>query len=304
MELIEDGADVATTVYSFNTAEIRRIVMGNLCILEVSGIYSSSLSKEIEKLVAAWKGDLGLAFKDIKVNPQRKRKFDPSVVGVLRKTLTRLRRNGKSFSLCSPPSELVDMLKLTDTFDYFQIVDGETVSRPSELLQSPSPLKTPGLPSKIAPEQKKIQLLNQSLQRTVTLEKGLDSAAKYVKQFLPQAPPEAEGYEFAFLYRSSEKVGGDFFDFVSLGDEKLGIVIGDVAGHGMDAALLMGITKKVIRIRAVDDSSYSPKNVLCKASKDISEDFGPGSFVTALFGVLELDTGNFKARPSWEPTGR
>lgn len=295
IELIEDGADVATTVYSFRDAEIRRFVNGDLCVLEVSGLYSPPLAKEIEKLVATWKGDLGLAFKDIKVNPQRRRKFDPSIVGILRKTLTRMRRNGKTFSLCSPPTELVDMLKLTGTLDHFEVLDGEsTPPKPSpDGLAAPGSPDPPAAPVEIAPAQKKIKLFNQSLQRTVTLEKGLDSAAKYVKRFLPQKPPEAAGFEFAFLYRSSEKVGGDFFDFISLKDGKLGVCIGDVAGHGMDAALLMGITKKVIRIRAVDDSSDSPRNVLCRASRDVSEDFSASSFVTALYGVLDLRTGTF-----------
>ncbi len=295
IELIEDGADITTTVYSFRDAEIRRFVNGELCLLEISGMYSPSLAKEIEKLVATWRGDLGLTFTGIKVNPKRKRKFDPSIIAVLRKTLTRLKRNRKSFTLCSPPTELVDMLKLTGTLDQFEIVDRDgdsSGSRPSHIKRP----EAPNLPSEskaIAPGQKKMRLLNQSLQRTVKLEKGLDSAAKYIKQFLPSKPPKAEGFEFAFLYESSEKVGGDFFDFISLGDGKLGICVGDVAGHDMDAALLMGITKKVIRIRAVDDTSNSPRSVLCKASKDVSEDFSPASFVTVLYGILDTTNGMF-----------
>ena len=299
IELIEDGADVTTTVYSFRDAEIRRFVNGELCVLEVSGIYSPQLAKEIEKLVATWRGDLGLAFKGIKVNPRRKRKFDPSIIAVLRKTLIRIRRNGKSFSLCSPPTELVDMLKLTGTLDQFEILDGEGTSSGPGPGARPGGLKNPAAPelparsTPIAPGQKKMRLLTQSLKRTVKLEKGLDSAAKYVKQFLPHAPPEAEGFEFAFLYESSEKVGGDFFDFIHLGDGKLGVCVGDVAGHDMDAALLMGISKKVIRIRAVDDTSNSPRSVLCKASKDVSEDFSPASFVTVLYGILDTTNGMF-----------
>ena len=138
IELIENGADVTTTVYSFRDAEIRRFVNGELCLLEISGMYSPRLAKEIEKLVATWRGDIGLAFKGIKVNPRRRRKFDPSIVAMLRKTLTRLRRNRRSFSLCSPPTELVDMLQLTGTLDQFEIVDGEgnsSGSPPSGLLR-------------------------------------------------------------------------------------------------------------------------------------------------------------------------
>ena len=137
----------------------------------------------------------------------------------------------------------------------------------------------------------------------MSLEKGLDSAEKCVKRFLPRNPPEAQGYSFAFSYNSSEKVGGDFFDFIPLGEEHLGISIGDVSGHGIDAALLMGISKKVIHIRALDaGASASPKSVLCQANADLVTDFTRSTFVTVLYGILHLPTGTFVyARAGHEP---
>ena len=288
--LLSDGAEVNTTVYDFGKATIKRFVKGELCLLEISGRYSSSLGKEIEKLAVQWRGDLGLAFKDIVVNPRSRRKFDPSAVATLRKVLNKVRGRKKTLTLLSPPSELVDVLKLAGTLEYFQVLDEQGLSGPVSHSKNLSAAdKSP----KVTLQQKKIQILNQSLNRTETLEKGLDSAAQYVKRFLPQAPPQVSGYEFSFLYKTSEKVGGDFFDFMPLTDDRLGICIGDVSGHGMDAAILMGISKKVIRIRAIDDTTNSPKQVLCKASKDISEDFKRSSFVTSLYGILDLKSGAF-----------
>ena len=67
--LLSDGAEVSTTVYDFGKAKITRFVQAKLCLLEISGVYSSSLGKEIETLALQWRGDIGLAFKDIVVVP-------------------------------------------------------------------------------------------------------------------------------------------------------------------------------------------------------------------------------------------
>ena len=158
IELIEDGADVTTTIYSYPDAEIRRFVNGELCLLEISGLYSPQLAKEIEKLVATWRGDLGMAFQGIKINPKRKRKFDPSIIAILRKTLTRIKRNHKSFSLCSPPTELVDMLKLTGTLDQFEILgekDKSSRPRPGGF-KSPRTPDLPTRPTPVDPAQRKM----------------------------------------------------------------------------------------------------------------------------------------------------
>ena len=117
-----------------------------------------------------------MAFQGIKINPRRKRKFDPSIIAVLRKTLTRIKRNHKSFSLCSPPTELVDMLKLTGTLDQFEILgekDKSSRPRPGGF-KSPRTPDLPTRPTPVDPAQRKMRILNQSLHRTVKLEKGLD----------------------------------------------------------------------------------------------------------------------------------
>ena len=287
--LRSDDADVSTTLYNVGDAKISRSVKGGLCLLEVSGIYSSSVGKELEKISVQWEGDLGLAFGEIKTNNRSQRKFAPSVVGGLRNIRNKLKTRNKTLTLCSPPNELVDVLRLSGTLDYFHVMDSSGVLQvnPQKITKRPPPQTA------ATTQQKKIQHLSQSLSRTKKLEKGLDSAAEYIARFLPQQPPKLAGYEFSFLYQTSEKVGGDFFDFIPLGSGRLGVCIGDVSGHGMDAAILMGISKKVMHIRAMDDVTNSPKAILCKASKDISEDFKRSSFVTSLYGVLDANTGEF-----------
>ena len=68
-DLIRTGTDVYTTVIDFGEAVIRRSTNDDLSILSISGVYSRNVAKEIERLCLAWKGNLGLEFKDIRPNP-------------------------------------------------------------------------------------------------------------------------------------------------------------------------------------------------------------------------------------------
>src|SRR5262249_50540283 len=69
--------------------------------------------------------------------------------------------------------------------------------------------------------------------------RDLTLAAEVVKSFLPERLPEIPGYEFFAAYEPVVEVGGDYYDFVPLGGNRLGILVADVAGHGVPAALVM-----------------------------------------------------------------
>jgi len=296
-DLSKDGDDVQTTVIDYGQAVVRRIRNNDLTILSVTGVYTAALGKDLERHCQECRTNLGLEFTNIKVNPASKKKFDSSIVGVLRNIRDSYRARKREVLLCQPPSELVDLLKLTGVYEGYQVIEKPAVAvlrsdfrqdRDEEIgaRNTPPPQNTEALG-------RRILHLNQSLKRTASLEKGLDSAEKCVKRFLPQSPPTAEGYEFAFSYKSSEKIGGDFFDFVKTSPQHLGLLVGDVSGHGIDAAILMGITKKVIRLRAEGQPEPNPAQVLMQASRDLFSDFSSCSFVTALYGSLELATGRF-----------
>src|SRR5260370_3331566 len=59
------------------------------------------------------------------------------------------------------------------------------------------------------------------------------------QSFLPKRMPEVAGYEFAATYEAAQEVGGDYYDFIPLPGQRLGVMVGDVAGKGISAALLM-----------------------------------------------------------------
>jgi len=115
---------------------------------------------------------------------------------------------------------------------------------------------------------------------------------------------EAEGWEIASDYRPARSIGGDFFDVFPLLDparpRQLGVVIADVSGKGISAALLMAFVRPVIR--AALDRTGDPVAALERTNQILTEERRTGLFVTVLAGVLELDTGWFSfANAGHEP---
>jgi sigma-B regulation protein RsbU (phosphoserine phosphatase) len=80
-------------------------------------------------------------------------------------------------------------------------------------------------------------------------------------------------------------VGGDWYDFIDLGDGRWGIVLADVSGKGMAAALLMSATRAMLRSLA--QTECSPSEVLETLNTQLVNDFPSGRFVTMVYGVLD-----------------
>src|SRR5207249_8208659 len=89
------------------------------------------------------------------------------------------------------------------------------------------------------------------------LERDLELAKRVQKSFLPKKLPQASGFEFFAHYESAQEVGGDYYDFIPLGKHRLGVMIGDVAGKGVPAALLMAKVSSDARFCALTESSLS-----------------------------------------------
>lgn len=98
--------------------------------------------------------------------------------------------------------------------------------------------------------------------------------------------PAIEGLDLFAHYAPCEAVGGDFYDFVPVSPWEVGIVMGDVAGHGVDAALTMAVAKKTIQIHGMGRSS--PRETLLVTCADLAPDLPGNSFITVFYGVLDL----------------
>ncbi|HEY3218154.1 MAG TPA: SpoIIE family protein phosphatase [Candidatus Limnocylindria bacterium] len=109
------------------------------------------------------------------------------------------------------------------------------------------------------------------------------------QQFLPKTLPDLPGWQVAAFYRAAAEVGGDFYDFIDLPEGKLGLVIGDVSGHGVPAALVMATTRSVLRTEA--PRLVAPGRVLERVNEFLDADIPANMFVTCLYAVLDPNTG-------------
>lgn len=132
------------------------------------------------------------------------------------------------------------------------------------------------------------------------LERELKVAADIQMSILPDILPVHEKFDFGGRILPARQVGGDFYDIFVLGPDKLGVLIGDVADKGVPSAIFMARAHALIIAEA--DSVTSPGEVLRMANRHITRLEKSTQFVTALYGVLDTNTGEFSyARAGHEP---
>jgi serine phosphatase RsbU (regulator of sigma subunit)/CHASE1-domain containing sensor protein/anti-sigma regulatory factor (Ser/Thr protein kinase) len=125
-----------------------------------------------------------------------------------------------------------------------------------------------------------------------SVEQELRMARRIQHALLPKDLPELEGWEIAYHYQPAREVGGDFYDFLRLDDGRVGLVIGDVSGKGIAAALVMANTQSVLRAVA-QRRGITPGQVLAEANEVLYAYMPPNTFVTCFYGVLDPESGRF-----------
>ena len=124
------------------------------------------------------------------------------------------------------------------------------------------------------------------------LEQELQVAKLIQQHFLPRTLPDLPGWDVDAHYRPAREVGGDFYDFITLDEGKIGLVIGDVTDKGVPAALVMAATRSVLRAAA--QRLIDPGEVLERVNEHLCPDIPENMFVTCLYGVLEPATGRLR----------
>jgi serine phosphatase RsbU (regulator of sigma subunit) len=124
------------------------------------------------------------------------------------------------------------------------------------------------------------------------IEQELHVARRIQQASLPDSVPSLEGWDISPSYRPAREVGGDFFDFLELEDDRLGLVVGDATGKGVPAALVMSTTCGMLRA-VTQASDYSPGEVLQRVNEALSTRIPANMFVTCFYGVLDPGTGSF-----------
>ncbi|MCK4901377.1 MAG: PP2C family protein-serine/threonine phosphatase [Anaerolineales bacterium] len=121
-------------------------------------------------------------------------------------------------------------------------------------------------------------------------QRQLAYAGEVQRRMIPSAPPCCERIEIGAVYRPTFQVGGDFYDFIPLGKDRLGIAIGDVSDHGVPAALFMAMTVTLLRAESRRTPAPSPEEILLNVNDQLIEMNETGIFVTMLYGVLDFNT--------------
>jgi len=127
--------------------------------------------------------------------------------------------------------------------------------------------------------------MHESLVARAGLERDLQIAHKVQLSFLPKRPPQLEGYEFAAHYEPAQEVGGDYYDFIPLPGPRVAVMLGDVAGKGVAAALLMAKISSDARFSMLTESN--PAQAVFKLNVLMQEAGMLDRFVTLAACVLD-----------------
>ncbi|PAW83168.1 MAG: hypothetical protein B9S33_14205 [Pedosphaera sp. Tous-C6FEB] len=126
--------------------------------------------------------------------------------------------------------------------------------------------------------------------------------AREIQQHLfPKASPNLPGFDIAGASYPAAAAGGDYFDFIPMADNGLGLVVGDVTGHGIGPALLMAETRAYVRIAALNRAD--PGEVITRTNVALAEDIGSERFVTLFLGRLDAGHRHLTYASAGHPPG-
>lgn len=120
--------------------------------------------------------------------------------------------------------------------------------------------------------------------------KELSEAQRIQLTLFPSQSPDIPRFAVNGLCLPCQEVGGDWYDYIPLQDGRLAVVLADVSGKGMGAALLMSSTRTVLRL--VAESGLPPAEVLSRVNRVLLKDFPTAKFVTMVYAILDPKSGS------------
>ena len=137
------------------------------------------------------------------------------------------------------------------------------------------------------------QSLEQERIERERVEQELKVARSIQQASLPKEVPQLEGWQISPFYKPAREVGGDFYDFHFLSEERLGVVVGDATGKRVPAALVMSTTCGMLQLAARALDSPSPGEVLAQVNETLFARIPPNMFVTCFYAILDPSNGRF-----------
>jgi serine phosphatase RsbU (regulator of sigma subunit)/pSer/pThr/pTyr-binding forkhead associated (FHA) protein len=141
--------------------------------------------------------------------------------------------------------------------------------------------------------------LHEQALRQREIERDLELADQIQRSFLPASPPQIAGYRFFDYYRPASYVGGDYYNYITLPDGRLAVVVADVVGHGLAAAMLTAKFAAEARYQLLTAGSLT--EAVGRINASLSEAIGDNHFITLVLIVLEPATGQIRVVTAGHP---
>ncbi len=126
-----------------------------------------------------------------------------------------------------------------------------------------------------------------SASQLALVRRELDIASEIQRGLLPATPPAVEGFDIAGMARPAAEAGGDYFDWLPLGDGRVVVAIADVTGHGIGPAMVMAVCRAYSRATA--PRVNGPEEFLSRLNTLVTQDLGGGRFITMAVAVVSPD---------------
>lgn len=130
------------------------------------------------------------------------------------------------------------------------------------------------------------RLLEESIEKE-RLEKELDVAREIQRKILPSKDPVFDKLNISSVFIPAFEVGGDYYDFFEIDDNKFGFIIADVSGKGISAAFIMAEVKGIFE--SLSKTISNPKEILCKANLILKRALDRKNFVSAAYGLIDFE---------------
>ncbi len=132
--------------------------------------------------------------------------------------------------------------------------------------------------------------LYEEQQAYIRMQEEVRLASRIQLDLLPDSAPQIDGYDISGRSIPAQMVGGDYFDFIPMSDNKLALCLGDVSGKGLPASLLMANLQATLRGQTLHDVPVSLR--MNRANELLYRSTDPEKFATLFYGVLDLDQHN------------
>ncbi|MBU8869429.1 MAG: SpoIIE family protein phosphatase [Gemmatimonadales bacterium] len=121
------------------------------------------------------------------------------------------------------------------------------------------------------------------------LDHEMELANQIQQSLLPECSLQAADFECLGSNRAAAEVGGDFYDYFKLADDRIGLVMADVSGKGLGGCLVTSML--AVLLRSLRDQFDSPRELLIALEKEMQPSLGPGTFITIFYSILDPGSG-------------